>query len=119
MADQNQLRIDLKAAIERRGWHAMVQSKGRAKARFFRLAFIEASTASYPMWHVWTCADGDSYHEIDALPVALDRVEEALRSLIKEAKTSLGGLEAQEVTCKNCGERKPRSKICGHCAEDL
>lgn len=28
-------------------------------------------------------------------------------------------LEAQEVTCKNCGERKPRSKICGHCAEDL
>jgi len=28
-------------------------------------------------------------------------------------------LEAQEVTCANCGERKPRAKICGHCAEDL
>jgi hypothetical protein len=93
MADQNQLRIDLKAAIERRGWHAMVQAKGRAKARFFRLAFIEASTASYPMWHVWTCADGDSYHEIDALHVALDRIEAALLSLIKEARISMGGKE--------------------------
>lgn len=90
MANQNQLRIDLKAAIKRRGWHAMVQSKGRVKARFFRLAFIEASTAAYPMWHVWICADGDSYHEIDALHVALDRVEAALLSLIKEARISMG-----------------------------
>jgi hypothetical protein len=89
VADQNQLRIDLKAAIERRGWHAMVQAKGRVKARFFRLAFIEASQDS-TVWHVWTCADGDSYHEIDALHVALDRIEASFRSLVKEAKTSLG-----------------------------
>ena len=92
MADQNQLRIDLKAALERRGWHAMVQAKGRAKARFFRLAFIEASPDS-TVWHVWTCADGDSYHEIDALHVALDRIEASLLSLIKEARVSMGGKE--------------------------
>ena len=92
MADQNQLRIDLKAALERRGWHAMVQAKGRAKARFFRLAFIEASQDS-TVWHVWSCADGDSYHEIDALHVALDRIEASLLSLIKEARVSMGGKE--------------------------
>jgi len=89
MADQNQLRIDLKAAIERRGWHAMVQSKGRAKARFFRIAFIEASPDS-TVWHVWSCVDGNSYHEIGALHAALDRIEEALKSLIKEARISMG-----------------------------
>lgn len=89
--DHNQLRIDLKAAIERRGWHAMVQSKGRAKARFFRLAFIEASTDGR-RWHVWGCAEGNSYFEIDQLHAALDRIDESLKSLVKEACTSLGGV---------------------------
>ena len=87
MADQNQLRIDLKAAIERRGWHAMVQERGKVKARFFSLGFIEATATG---WRVWTFSDGHSHHEIGALHAALDRVEASLLSLIKEARISIG-----------------------------
>lgn len=83
----NQLRTDLRAAIQRRGWHAMIQERGKVKARFFSLGFIEATDTG---WRVWTFSDGHSQHELAELHVALDRIEASLRSLIKEAKTSLG-----------------------------
>lgn len=92
----NQLRLDLTAALERHGLAAYQSGKGKVFASCGKLGFIELIFAAEAglAWRIWVYGEGDSVFPVDAL----HRAVEALKARLIEVRRTLARVlkEGQE-----------------------
>lgn len=83
----NQLRLNLAAALERQGLAAFQSGKGKVFASCGKLGFIELIFAGEAglAWRIWVYGEGDSIFPVDAL----HRAVEALKARLVEVRRTL------------------------------
>ena len=83
----NQLRLDLAAALERQGLAAYQSGKGKVFASCGKLGFIELIFAGEAglAWRIWVYGEGDSIFPVDAI----HRAVEALKARLVEVRSTL------------------------------
>lgn len=75
----NQLRLDLTAALERHGLAAYQSGKGKVFASCGKLGFIElVLSAGGLAWRIWVYGEGDSIYPLDALHRAVEQLKARL-----------------------------------------
>ena len=82
----NQLRLDLTAALERHGLAAYQSGKGKVFASCGKLGFIELILSANGLaWRIWVYGEGDSIYSLDAL----HRAVEELKARLVEVRRTL------------------------------
>lgn len=72
----NQLRLDLTAALERHGLAAYQSGKGKVFASCGKLGFIELILSANGLsWRIWVYGEGDSIFPVDALHRAVEQLK--------------------------------------------
>jgi hypothetical protein len=76
----NQMRLDLAAALERQGLAAYQSGKGKVFASCGKLGFIELIFAGEAglAWRIWVYGEGDNTYPLDALHRAVEQLKARL-----------------------------------------
>lgn len=75
----NQLRLDLAAALGRHGLAAYESGKGKVFASCGKLGFIELILSTGGLaWRIWVYGEGDSIFPVDALHRAVEQLKARL-----------------------------------------
>lgn len=76
---ENQLRLDLTAALERHGLAAYQSGKGKVFASCGKLGFIELILSANGLaWRIWVYGEGDSIFAVDELHRAVEQLKARL-----------------------------------------
>lgn len=87
----NQLRLDLMAALQRHGLAAYQSGKGKVLASCGKLGFIELVLSQDGLaWRIWVYGEGDNIYSLDELHRAVEqlkgRLVEVRRTLARVLK---------------------------------